>query len=352
MNSIIISKSARKLSKIVLLNFAILVLMLASAELLVRVYRHKSVILQSPKAFLASLLNFGSIDSHLNNSNELRHPYPYLMFKGKDNALDHNKEGFRFAIPTSDEGAINVAFFGGSTGYGGSPPIAEILSRSLSTINSKKVNFLNFSVVSSNHNQHVHSLLEQAKKHRIDLVLFYGGYNETLQTAYHDPRPGFPYNFRIRNQLQPELQVLYKHSALLQYLDKRLNLINRVLGIKDTPFTAEWNSSIVENYFATLSQAWRISDALVSGRCSNPFLAIYQPYKFSEGAPGSFKTYVHDNIRKTGRKLSNWIDVSSSLDLRPDVYTDPVHVNQAGNEAIASSILSNKKVSDIISSCR
>ena len=39
----------------------------------------------------------------------------------------------------------------------------------------------NFSSVSSNHNQHLHRLLKYTDLN-FDLVIFYGGFNETIQT--------------------------------------------------------------------------------------------------------------------------------------------------------------------------
>ncbi|MFM7512667.1 MAG: hypothetical protein ACKO3F_04760 [Cyanobium sp.] len=343
----------RRLVKLGMVNIAVLTLLIVACELIYRIWMARAAILQSPPKLIAAVLNAESKDSHLNNSNERRYPTPYIMFKGKPYALDHNSDGFRFDNSSINGDEINVAFFGGSTGYVGNPPIAEILSETLSKQHSKKIRFLNFSVPSSNHNQHLHSILEQAKKYKIDLVVFYGGYNETIQTASYDPRPGYPYNFRIRNELQPELQLLVKHSLLFSSLSQRSGLINLILGITDKPFNHEWNTSIVGNYIDTLKQASVISKALFSGgRCQSQFLAIYQPYQYSKGAPELFKTEVHDAIKERGRGLPYWIDVSGSLDSRPDVYTDIVHINADGNKIVAAAIANNSVWARLIAACR
>ena len=57
------------------------------------------------------------------------------------------------------------------------------------------VGVYNFGSVSSNHSQHVHRLIEFSDRYSFDLVIFYGGGNETFQYANYDPRPGYPYIF-------------------------------------------------------------------------------------------------------------------------------------------------------------
>ena len=76
------------------------------------------------------------------------------------------------------------SFFGGSTGYNGNPPISDLIENLNNII---KVKTYNFSSVSSNHNQHLHRLLKYSNL-KFDLIIFYGGFNETIQTY---SRPGF-----------------------------------------------------------------------------------------------------------------------------------------------------------------
>ena len=74
---------------------------------------------------LRPLLGLG-YPRHYEQENLLRAPAPYIEFKGKPNVLDHDEWGYRRAsAPRSD--AINVAFFGGSTGYQGTPPIMSMV---------------------------------------------------------------------------------------------------------------------------------------------------------------------------------------------------------------------------------
>ena len=48
------------------------------------------------------------------------------MFKGAPNKLDHNYLGYRIKEPVTDQ-TINIALFGGSTGYMGDPPIIDLV---------------------------------------------------------------------------------------------------------------------------------------------------------------------------------------------------------------------------------
>ena len=51
-----------------------------------------------------------------------RYPSPYDMFAGKPFYKDHNKYGFRGEeFKNNDSETIQIAFFGGSTGYNGDP---------------------------------------------------------------------------------------------------------------------------------------------------------------------------------------------------------------------------------------
>ena len=151
--------------------------------------------------FVYKILGHGYPTSY-NQEDIQRAPSPYDMFAGKQNYVDHNSDGFRgneFKEKYPEK--ISIAFFGGSTGYNGDPPIIDIIKQNLEASHIETETF-NFSSVSSNHNQHLHRLLKFSN-YKYDFVLFYGGFNETLQTMFYDPRPGYPYNFWIRDELSP-----------------------------------------------------------------------------------------------------------------------------------------------------
>ena len=341
-----------KISKVVLINLVVILLGLFGIELLARIRLHARFDISSPlysiKSIVKALINTGGDWEHLNQSNIHRKPYPYLMFKGAPNAKDHNYLGYRIADPITPN-TINIALFGGSTGYQGSPPIINLLTQKLNyEKDATQYAPLNFSVVSSNHNQHLHSLVENYTKYPIDMIVFYGGYNETLQSAFYDPRPGFPYNFRIRNEMSPEEMLLIKHSVLYKQIEKYLSK-----SPLSQPFTSSWNNAIVENYILTMDTARLLSKSLTTGRCKTPFLFIYQPYQMSEeqGVPESYRDQVHNKIKYHVIASKDGIDLSDLFNESIGEYTDIVHLKQSGRKVVARKILESNLFKNAIKSC-
>ena len=111
-----------------------------------------------------------------------RYPHPHVGFTGRPNKGTpphrHNELGFigpNLNQAKSDD--FTIAFFGGSTGYRGNPNLPIMIEKILEESNFKngKVFISNFSIEASNHNQHLHMLIEFVLTHKVDLVIFYGG---------------------------------------------------------------------------------------------------------------------------------------------------------------------------------
>ena len=61
------------------------------------------------------------------------------MFSGKAYYNDHNSDGFRGEeFKNSKSDVFQIAFFGGSTGYNGDPPIDKLIENILKKIISKQ----------------------------------------------------------------------------------------------------------------------------------------------------------------------------------------------------------------------
>ncbi len=337
--------------KTVIVNLVLVSVGLFSLELITRIRVQSRVSIFHPRSSLLSVLNSiqnksGAWD-YLDQQNSQRYPHPYSMFKGMPNVLDHNDLGYKILDPIEKK-TINIAFFGGSTGYNGKPPLVNLLTLKLNNeLGYKKYSPINFSVVSSNHNQHIHSLLEDYDKYPIDLVVFYGGYNETLQTAFYDPRPGYPYNFDMRNQLSPELMLLRKHFALY-------GVFNRIFPseLHKKVWTKKWSREIVDNYSITINKARRLSKTLTTGRCEKSFLFIYQPFQMDKenGVPPSFIKRVHVPLSKLANQSKDGIDLSRELK-DSEMYIDIAHVSQEGREVLSDAILASDVFKETISSC-
>ena len=336
--------------KTILINTVLFGIAIISLELLARILTQARLDalkpLRSIRSIPSALLNRGGDwNNHLNQSNIQRKPYPYLMFKGAPYAADHNYLGYRISDPITRK-TINIAMFGGSTGYQGSPPIINLLTQKLNALKTDtQYAPVNFSVVSSNHNQHLHSIIENYKEYPIDIIVFYGGYNETFQTALYDPRPGYPYNFQVRNEMSPEEMLLRKHSVLYKIIEKRLN------NFSDKPFTGNWNTKIVENYIQTIDTSRLVSKSLTTGRCLTPFLFIYQPYQIPDKVPELFRDQVHINIKSYVISSKDGIDVSDSLNEFQSEYTDGIHLTQLGRDIVAQKIFESNTFLEALKSC-
>jgi hypothetical protein len=290
---------------------------------------------------LNKFLGFG-YPRHYEEENIQRFPAPYVAFTGKPNAADHNENGFRGpSFIESKQSDLKIAFFGGSTGYGGNPPIARLMETKLKEILGENVFVANYSVVSSNHRQHLHGIIEFLPQHKPDIVIFYGGYNETIQSARYDPRPGYPYNYFYRAETKPFFKLLLENSAIIGEVDKRLGIFSSIdkLRKEQQPFSESWNDRIVNKYFETLMLASKVTSTIESNRFGKTkFLAFYQPYQ----VPYTF-TSKHKEIKDHIGSIMYTYDASSEYDsLGKEVYRDIVHVNQKAKEIMA------RKIADIV----
>ena len=335
----------------ILINFIFLSAGLLAIELICRVKYYAKIDLSKPIITAVNVSNAilnNKSWTHLDQGNLVRKPYPYLMFKGAPNKLDHNELGFRISEPIN-RSTINIAFWGGSTGYSGNPPIINLLTNKLNK-NTEKVKYspINFSVISSNHNQHLHSLVENSNTYPIDLVIFYGGYNETLQTSFYDPRPGYPYNFYKRNELSPEKMLIAKHFVLFKVFEKFFPSDS-----KKKVWSKEWSKEIVNNYSDTINKARQMSQVLTTGRCKVPFIFIYQPFNMDEkdGVDKEFRYRVNRPLSELAENSNDGINLSKVFQGNKSFYTDIVHLNQKGKELISNKIINSNKFKKSISSC-
>ena len=277
-----------------------------------------------------------------------RSPSPYDMFAGKPFYKDHNRYGFRGEdFKNNEKETIQIAFFGGSTGYNGDPPIPDLIEKNLS--NSFKVKIFNFSSVSSNHNQHLHRLLKYSN-FKFDLVIFYGGYNETIQTYLYDPRPGYPFNYWIRNELNKIKYLLLKYSSIYAEFEKYTGKISNLSNIRKNInyFDESWLNKLILNYENTLIKAKSLSNNfIVSNACEETeFIAFFQP--ISKKKIDEFSNTILLKINEYFKDKEIIINLSSLID--EEVFTDSVHINQQGRIIVANYI--SKYISDnLLNNC-
>ena len=299
--------------------------------------------------FLSSLIIFVFLDfyvfklfghgfpSSISEEKFERSPSPYDSFSGKPFYKDHNSLGFRgIEFKNDNNDTLQIAFFGGSTGYNGEPPIIDLIEKKLNKKNIKNKTF-NFSSVSSNHNQHVHRLVKYSDLN-FDIVIFYGGFNETLQTYLYDPRPGYPFNFWIRNELNKLKYLLLKYSAIYAEYEKQTGNVSNIKKIKkDLNFKSdEWLGDLINNYYLTLNKAKKISENTINSNfCKKTkFFGFYQPISINKSDDFSKKI-----IKKTKSFFINkeiLVDISGILD--ESDFRDSVHITQSSKNIIADKI--------------
>lgn len=188
--------------------------------------------------------------------------------------LEHDRYGYRWVPEKNDTEALKISFFGGSTGYNGEPPIATMIESMLNDNGVIRVQVANFSVVSSNHRQHLHNIIESRSLFRPDIVIFYGGYNEVVSPAYYDPRPGFPFYYFFREETSSLNQMLMLHSPSIYLLDGLLAR-NGIGGLtplvrlrrEQRVFSEQWKEEVITKYFDTVELARAVTGSFESDRC-------------------------------------------------------------------------------------
>ncbi len=277
-----------------------------------------------------------------NESDSLRYIFPYDWIRGEPNKKDHNEFGFRGKPPDikREKDKFIIGFFGGSTGYHGNPTIIEIVSEKLSKDNLKN-EIINFSSVSSNHNQHLHRLLEFSE-YKYDLIIFYGGGNETIQSYYYDSRPGYPFNFYIyENDPFSILNIFMRYSNIIGEVDKifKIYLDFNPKTSNDDKFDI-WIDQTKKNYFKTLQKAKNLSENLIlPNKCKKThFLPIFQPLEPPDKRSGKLVEIVKKDLDKNN--ILNFTNLINDL-----TFVDFIHIDQKSKYLVAEEIyILSKKI--------
>ena len=275
-----------------------------------------------------------------------RLPTPYDFFSGKPNARDHNSHGYRGQdFKKAEQEQLSIAFFGGSTGYNGNPPIINLVGQHL---NSQNINTIiyNFSSVSSNHNQHLNRLLKFSN-YKFDLVIFYGGFNETFQTLFADPRPGYPFNFWTIGELHPLKFALLKYFPFIAEIDKQTGKISGISKIRNEVKLGsdEWLNKLLNNYIDTHLKTKKLTENFIEPNLCNKsiFMGIYQPISLPK-ITNELLTKLKPNLKekivnKTKEKIAKHDFIVDLSDLyEENMFTDSVHVNDKAKNIMALEI--------------
>ena len=274
------------------------------------------------------------INKHWYDEENIRFSTPYDMFSNKPNILDHNEFGFRGPSLDKiiDKNTLSIAFMGGSTGYTGTPPIPELLSKHLTNNGIKNIVY-NFSVNSSNHNQHIHRLVKYIH-YPYDVVIFYGGNNESIQYLQYDTRPSYPYNYFMKNDLSIFKMFLLKYSSIFGIIENQTGLISGISIVRkniDKNFEL-WSNDIVNNYVSTIKSAKLLfSKNLNTNRCENLiFIPILQPVN----PRTKNEMELWNKMKESVKNNQDFIDYSNNYENIN--FFDNVHVDQDSRVKIAN----------------
>ena len=273
------------------------------------------------------------VNKHWYGENNIRFNSPYDMFSNKPNALDHNSFGFRGPKLDKDiyKNTLSIAFLGGSTGYTGTPPIPELLSTYLNNSGIKNIVY-NFSVNSSNHNQHIHRLVKYID-YSYDIVIFYGGNNESIQYLQYETRPSYPYNYFMKNDLPIFKIFLLKYSSIIGVIENQTGLISGINIARkkiDIDFDV-WSDKIVNNYTLSIKNAKMLfGNNLKTNKCKDLiFIPILQPVN-----PKTEKEIkLWNKMKKSIENNSDFIDYSNINEKIK--FFDNVHLDQDSRIKIA-----------------
>ena len=187
----------------------------------------------------------------------------------------------------------------------------------------------------------MHRIIKYHDIFNFDFVVFYGGWNETIQYVNYDPRPGYPYNFFFRNDLSLIKKLILKYSSILGEFDMHTGIINGRAKLVLSTKTEDWEKKIINKYWRDLEVANNITNKLTKpNTCKNPlFISVTQP-----GIPRtSEEEKIWSLLKQSQNKNFNTWSHSDFTNENENVkFKDGVHLLQDSRNYIG------KKISNII----
>jgi hypothetical protein len=190
--------------------------------------------------------------------------------------------------------------------------------------------------------------LLEFSEYTFDVIIFYGGGNETIQHFYYDSRPGYPYNFYLYDSNSNSLiNFFIKYSNLIGEIDKLFNLyldFNPKTS-NETEFIS-WAKKTKKNYFDTIQKSKRLTENfIVPNQCERSFfIPIFQPMVPPNDRTKKLVEIVRSELEDNG--IHDLSYLKSQLN-----FTDFIHVDQESKEVIARKIalliknsLNNKEI--------
>lgn len=308
---------------------------------------------------------------------DLRHVFPYVMFKGAAHAESYpgfsekngitksflNELGYPGEAPVmpkpSDE--YRIVVLGGSSVFIGNPPIPRLIQYQFEKKGINNVKVYNFGVISSVSSMELARLVYEVVDYEPDLIVSYSGFNDMDQPFVADPRPGYPFNYFIYEsnpildsdiRQYPAIPLMLYGSNLMRYFFPRyfLKAFTDLQAIRaDIQYNSpEWRKTIAHVYIINLIKSKKIAKAFGA-----EFIAFFQPSLYFKNsvhskeqkflAPDRLENSkkIRQEIRAEAAKAHDqedltFIDLSDLFRGNPDlVFKDRVHIRHTHRPYVA-----------------
>jgi len=244
------------------------------------------------------LLNFAAeiflakIPKPNGDDHDHRQPYPFIEFKGSFKSGKHNVFGYGGKVPeyVKKKGEYRIFFLGGSTVRFGQPSIPQLVEELFHSEGFSEVQVFNFGVSGSNTSMELARLIFEVAEYQPDMVVSYSGGNDIHLPLVGDPRPGYPFNYMVRehNPLQmksyPGLEMTAYSSHLLRLLGYRYfqEKFSRLPELRHevTFKSPSWREQFADKYVDNLAASAKIARAYES-----EFVAFLQPSLLTKNKP-------------------------------------------------------------------
>ena len=312
----------------------------------------------------------------IGDDNDHRVAYPYIEFKGSFQSGKHNELGYGGKVPEQEkkQGEYRIIFLGGSTVRFGQPAIPALVEQLFHAEGFEEVQVFNFGVSGSNTGMELARLVFEVPAYQPDMIVSYSGGNDINLPMYADPRPGYPFNFMVK-EYSPLLDRDYPLAALTAYGSHlfrllgydyfmrkftRVEELRRSTGWKTQP----WREQIAEAYVHNVETSARIAHAFDSA-----FVAFLQPSLLTKkNATERERAYLDQfmltSVQKFGLTSDDWhlhdefirnrinvrlsaartpgfrfIDMSAAFaSVETSTYVDLIHTDQHAKRLAASRI--------------
>lgn len=308
----------------------------------------------------------------------VRKPLPYTMFGGEpysqiSDTEKLNSKGYRGKEPSKVKNKYEYRIFmlGGSTVFGGEPPIATLLEDEFRKNGFTKVKVFNYGVPAGVSGMELARIVFEIADLNPDLLIMYNGANDILAPFNGDPRPGYPLQFMVFENNPFFVKDINKYPlvSLVMYGSSMFRLffpsyfLNKFVHLnqlrKDAGHnTEEWRNSIAKIYVDNIVKAHKVSnafgadfiaffqpvvffkDSLSTEEYKNVQIAIYQKYRdhFIE-----MRKRILAEVEKTKKDSEvKIIDISDIYDNVPEqVFIDHAHTVQKSKIIVAKEIYKN-----------